>query len=303
MLYAMLSGFRMRALSLPSCVGKNIPERAAKKHYESNHFFMKKTLIALIALAGVAAAANEDVSLSLQLTSSSVQWKNDATGAAFNTLGVPSNTTLSDGSFTTNGTGRVGGRIGDTRNSCPAVGMDTFTLTFTADWTMNASGASMLVTWGEGGDWGFSFGIDDQGQWTVVQGAYNKSVTLHTSGVTAVDAGAQTYTIVGRTEGFTTATDGYGYVRPLGAYHIWAYEGENLVFSATYGSNTEGDMINFGQGYNPEIAFGGGMNNANATVMTVSAAKLNPASFVPEPATATLSLLALAGLAARRRRK
>lgn len=264
---------------------------------------MKKTLIALIALTGVAAAANEDVSLSLQITSSSVQWKNDATGAAFKTFEDITTATLSNGSFTTNGTGRVGGLIGDTRNSCPAVGMDTFTLTFTADWTRNASGASMLVTWGESGDWGFSFGIDGQGQWTVEQGKYNKSITLHTSGVAAVDAGPQIYTIVGRIDGFKTTTDQTGYVRPLGAYHVWAYEGENLVFSATYGSKTEADGINFGQGYNPEIAFGGGLNNANATVMTVTAATLNPASFVPEPATATLSLLALAGLAARRRRK
>ncbi|MGN0836674.1 MAG: PEP-CTERM sorting domain-containing protein, partial [Akkermansia sp.] len=178
----------------------------------------------------------------------------------------------------------------------------TFTLTFTADWTKNASGASMLVTWGESENWGFSFGIDAQGQWTVVQGGYNKSVTLHTSGVAAVDVGAQTYTIVGRTEGFTTVTDG-GYTRPMGAYHISAFEGESLVFSATYGSNADDDMINFGQGYNPEIAFGGGMQGADATVMTVTAATLNPASFVPEPATATLSLLALVGLAARRRRK
>ena len=81
-----------------------------------------------------------------------------------------------------------------------------------------------------------------------------------------------------------------------GTYHVNVYEGDTLVYSASYG--TETNRIGFGTTFNPQIYFGAGVNGANATVMTVSQATLH----VPEPATATLSLLALAGLCARRRR-
>ena len=45
------------------------------------------------------------------------------------------------------------------------------------------------------------------------------------------------------------------------------------------------------------------VNHNNDTTFTISDMSVTAAVNVPEPATATLSLLALAGLAARRRRK
>ena len=260
---------------------------------------MKKTLTFLFALAGIASANSvvvEPAGLTLKMTENSIAWVDANTSTVVKDI-TSSSATKADGYFTTNGTNQIGDRFGWGNTSKSGMAMDTFTLTFTADWTRNESGASMLLAWGEGGTWGFGFGVDADGNWTVVQGQYNKPVTITTSGVAAVDGGAQEYTIIGRTEALAYTTDGYNYTSPKGVYHIEAYEGETLVFSGSYGSADS--MIQFGQGYNPYVGFGAGVNGSDATVMTVSGASL----YIPEPATATLSLLALCGLAARRRRK
>ena len=52
-----------------------------------------------------------------------------------------------------------------------------------------------------------------------------------------------------------------------------------------------------------DTTYGGLVFFNNSVARTVLAAETFPGAAVPEPATATLSLLALAGLAARRRRK
>ena len=260
---------------------------------------MKKTLITLMALAGVAMANSkvvEPAGLELQITDSSIAWVNAGTTDVAKSL-TSTSATLSNGSFTTNGADQIGDRMGWGNTNSTGMEMNTFTLTFTADWTANAEGASMLLAWGEGGTWGFGFGVGADGNWTVVQGQYNKPSTITLSGVAAVDTdSAQEFTIIGRMEALTYTTDGYQYTSPKGIYHIEAYVGETQVFGGSYGDSS--DSIQFGQGYNPYIGFGAGVNGANATVMTVSNATL----YIPEPATATLSLLALAGLAARRRR-
>ncbi len=263
---------------------------------------MKKTLITLMSLAGVAMGNTkvvEPAGLELLITDNSIGWVYAGTTDVAKDI-TSSNATMSNGSFTTNGTNAIGDRLGSYTGYTPIVAgivMNTFTLTFTADWTRNDTGASMLMSWGEGGNWGFGFGVGEDGNWTIVQGQYNKPVTINTSGIAAVDGGAQEFTIIGRIEqmGGIVADGGAG--QRQGRYHVQAYAGEDLVYSAIYG--TEEDKIGFGQSYDPHISFGAGLNGANGTVMTVSNATL----YIPEPATATLSLLALCGLAARRRRK
>ncbi|MBO5684954.1 MAG: PEP-CTERM sorting domain-containing protein [Akkermansia sp.] len=260
---------------------------------------MKKTLTFLFALAGIASANSvvvEPAGLTLKMTEDSIAWVDASTSTVVKSL-TSSSATTADGYFTTNGTNQIGDRFGWGNTSTNGMEMITFTLTFTADWTANASGASMLMAWGEGDDWGFGFGVGADGNWTVIQGEYDKPITITTSGVAAVDGGAQEYTIIGRMEALAYSTDGHHYTSPKGVYHIEAYEGETLVFRGAYGDAN--NMIQFGQGYNPYVGFGAGLNGSDATVMTVSGATL----YIPEPATATLSLLALCGLAARRRRK
>ena len=263
---------------------------------------MKKTLIALMAMAGVAAAnpVVEPAGLNLSITEDSVSWVYAGTDNVAKTL-TSTNATLSNGSFTTNGTGAVGDRLGSGPQYTPivkGVEMNTFTLTFTAEWTNNAEGASMLMSWGEGGNWGFGFGVNADGNWAVVQGQYNRAESITLSGVEAVNTGsAQEFTIIGRIEQIGDIYNDGGAGQRQGFYHVSAYVGDELVYQGTYGSDS--NHIGFGQSYDPYIGFGAGLNGANATVMTVSNATL----YIPEPATATLSLLALAGLAARRRRK
>ena len=267
---------------------------------------MKKTLITLLALAGVAAAnpVVEPAGLNLSITEDSVSWVYAGTDNVAKTL-TSTNATLSNGSFTTNGTGAVGDRLGTSAQYTPivkGVEMNTFTLTFTAEWTKNAEGASMLMSWGEGGNWGFGFGVNAEGNWTVVQGSgYGKPESITLSGVEAVNTGsAQEFTIIGRMEQIGGIYNDGGAGQRKGMYHVQTYVGEDLVYAASYGSLEENnDRVGFGQSFNPYIGFGAGLNGADATVMTVSNATL----YIPEPATATLSLLALAGLAARRRRK
>lgn len=264
---------------------------------------MKKTLITLMALAGVAMANSkvvEPAGLELQITDSSIAWVNAGTTDVVKSL-TSTSATLSNGSFTTNGVDQIGDRMGWANTNSTGMEMNTFTLSFTAEWTANAGGASMLLAWGEGGEWGFGFGVGADGNWTVEQGKYGKTSTITLSGVAAENTGsAQEFTIIGRMETVGYSTDGTGYTAPYGIYHIEAYVGETQVFGGSYGDrSSQGTSIQFGQGYNPYIGFGAGLNGANATVMTVSNATL----YIPEPATATLSLLALAGLAARRRRR
>ena len=262
---------------------------------------MKKTIIAMMALAGVASALPETgiPQVNLEVTSNGISWVNAFTDETVKDLGKNNVTINADGSFTTNGANQFGDRLGGGANYTPKVDgveMKTFTLQFDADWTRNTSGSTMLVGWGEGGEWGFGFGIDESGNWTVVQGKYNKPVEVHTSGIAAVDNGTQTYTIIGEIEQIG-ALVWDGYINQVqGTYHVNVYEGDTLVYSASYGNET--NKIGFGQTYDPYIGFGAGVNGAGAATVTYSNVKL-----IPEPTTATLSLLALAGLAARRRRK
>lgn len=264
---------------------------------------MKKTLITLMALAGVAMANSkvvEPAGLILQINDDQLAWV-DANNTTSVVKAITStNATLNDdGSFTTNGSTFTGESIGDMRVTKPGISMDTFTLTFTADWSLNASGETTIFSWGEpgNGEWGFELGINSSGMWNVTQKGYGKSVEITQSGVAAVDGGAQEYTVIGRMEAFSSTTDGFHYTSSQGRYHVEIYEGESLIYGAIYADSN--NKMNFGQGYQPKVLFGAGLAGTNASQVVVSNATL----YIPEPATATLSLLALAGLAARRRRK
>ena len=80
---------------------------------------------------------------------------------------------------------------------------------------------------------------------------------------------------------------------------------DHLCFNYELNGNPSGEYVFKDAETDPSLAWrpSFGLDHASETVFTVTDVTLLAAPAVPEPATATLSLLALAGLAARRRRK
>ena len=210
---------------------------------------MKKTLIALLALAGVAAAADPTVETVDTIVAS---WGTEPA--------VAGNCWSGD-----------------------------YTLTFTLD---------ELYT------------LEDSGS---IIGFYRGSATNDTYGYNAIVLGgtdeALTLT-VGRGRAFNTENNATGidketYFTFAGAagdkvtFTTTIQKGVTYTLSVTGASQAMTPTLTWAGGSETLAAYNGNMNG-NATFTNV----LNAGTItVPEPATATLSLLALAGLAARRRRK
>ena len=204
---------------------------------------MKKTLIALLALAGVAAAATETV---------------NTIDAAWGT--APSR-----------------------ENNCYSA---SYTLTFTLDalYTLEKSGSVL----------GFYRGSavnDSHGYNAIVLGGSDDALTLTVGrgrafdtvdNATGIDADT-TFTFQDKVT-FTTAIQ----------------KGVTYTLSVAGASGTMTPTLTWGDGGSETLTSYNGKMNGDAALTSV----LNPGTItVPEPTTATLSLLALAGLAARRRRK
>ena len=186
--------------------------------------------------------------------------------------------------MTTNGTGTVQYlNKGET-----GIAISSLSYSFDASWTQNESGTSYFTALGEDGyqTYAFRIGIVDN-KWTITSAGYG-AMTLTTQGVAAA-SGSGTYIITSELSN--------------GVQTINMYEDNVLVLSGS--RNGE-----YGQPGNFKIGIGGCFGTTdNAMSATFSNVTLYnqvipvEAPVVPEPATATLSLLALAGLAARRRRK
>ena len=203
---------------------------------------MKKTLIALLALAGVAAAATETV---------------NTIDADWGTAPVKGNDFYSA----------------------------DYTLTFTLDalYTLEKSGSVL----------GFYRGSavnDSHGYNAIVLGGSDDALTLTVGrgrafapvdNATGIDAGT-TFTFQDSVT-FTTAIQ-------KGVTYTLSVAGANKAMTPT---------LTWDGGSETLASYNGNMNG-NAAITSA----LNPGTItIPEPTTATLSLLALAGLAARRRRK
>ena len=266
---------------------------------------MKKTIITLLALAGVAGAESAmpqiwggaasidklGASISLVTTNSSLSavreehidnvWGNGNVTDRGTISFEGAYTVGENGAFTTASTG-----TGLTLNLIDLfdVNAGDVTLSFTANIT--AGSASSLLTFGETSEWCYHLGVDASGNLTGI------TTTGYTSPATDVSeainiSGEHDYVLSWASaanfdnSGSTNAKD-----RVISLF----VDGKLVLQSSanqTYGSATR-----------TIYTFGDGMN---ATFSNVEFHR--GAIMVPEPTTATLSLLALCGLAARRRRK
>ena len=240
---------RLGSLGIPTREEPGIPgQLAAKnnKHIE-NTIKMKKTIIALMALAGVAAAAP-------------------------NELGISTGGNFWGGDFTLTFTLNEGALSATDTTDVLALYWGTFS---TGDYYANG----ITLTWSSDSE--VSLYIGDGAMASVAGGDEGANITENTSfnGLRGATFGTklsmgETYTLV------NVGGDG------------------NQTVSLYSGVSANGVALE-------TVNYNGNMNggNADTTMRSVVNAQYGYTPAVPEPTTATLSLLALAGLAARRRRK
>ena len=211
---------------------------------------MKKTLIALMALAGVAAAATEVDTISASYTN--LVRKGECYADSF-----------------------------------------TFTFTLTDDYSLEESGAVLGFYRGSdpGNDYGYNAivlgGSDDALTLTVGRGKASNTV----NDATGISADT-TFTFQDNYTFATTIQKGVEYTISFTLKeepNQWGGIAGLLTPVLTWGDSGSESGTQYNGGMNGDAAFTVAVNSGTITI--------------PEPTTATLSLLALAGLAARRRRK
>ena len=241
---------------------------------------MKKTLIALMAMAGAAFGADYTAETAWTLDFGSeytngFQW-NAKEGYSY---GTPWDIVAVEGGSQTSGNKRVhmaGGKFGS---------WDTdfqFTMNVTLGDTISASN-----------------------NWPVFGEIAGSNTALRFGPYTSANDG----NTVGL-DGNVTKDDSKNNlvaVEPNGTYTITLTKiGKEVTVAVNGVATGYGVLADSVSGNVTDIMLGGNKNNQyriNEVVHSASWSLLTPAPAVPEPTTATLSLLALAGLAARRRRK
>ena len=169
-------------------------------------------------------------------------------------------------------------------NSLFDVNAGDITLSFTADLTSGSAGK--LLTFGEATNWSYSLNVDAEGNLTgITSNGYAATSTISSS--------------LGNISG------SHDYVLSWASPANFANSGvtnENdriitLFVDGAVALQVEVANQNYGSAWLTHYYFGSGLD------ATYSNVEFHRGSIIPEPTTATLSLLALAALAARRRRK
>ena len=259
---------------------------------------MKKTLITLAALVAGSASALADGTLVWDLTVTGDTYTvTNADGEAYAGLSVSLN----------------GGSISDGICTSPAPSNDQriYITDNSSSITLNES-FSFVIQGGlneEPSSWGVLFGIGEANSWNIKVNADTTNETLGFSpegyGITnqtrggSISTGMGTYIVTYAMQDDSTAT-------------LSLYQNGALIATATQpDSNTTGEALDvFTIGGRPYDHAGYPKNSTDFSFTNVqlyegvlSSEQIASLSVTPEPTTATLSLLALAGLCARRRRK
>ncbi len=261
---------------------------------------MKKTLIALMALAGVAMGADGDLTSiytfetlkSTMLGQGSISIDSDTyTTPVYDCTAAPYYK-YNSSTLTTNLTDVLTGATANT----------SLTIAAWVDWGTSAH--QTLFSWGENGT-GIKFCLDGTSIRCVTKDVsanwksediYNTGATNHDWSLVAVtlkNAGDNTLDIV---------------LRDVSGDRVWTFSGKsynapnspNAISLLT--ANVSGGEEQF-NGYLAGLQVFTSTGSASSVSNAKILAAMGSAPTVPEPTTATLSLLALAGLAARRRRK
>ncbi len=239
---------------------------------------MKKTLIALVALSGVAMADTQVWDLSTSVTSGDYLY--DAPTGKFTDNTEVEGTVLNE----TDGAGRIQTNICFTLNLTEAqkVTADTKLI----DMDMGGDVGLCLTSTGLASTWG--------GTTSSSRGSVSYDTLFADSGVFTDKNGDKCITL--------TFVQTYGF-----GVQVWSNTTKHIDDTIKASSNTRLSSIYVNANYIEALQFAPGWEgddivNTNAAFNAAVVEKLGEVT-IPEPTTATLSLLALAGLAARRRRK
>lgn len=241
---------------------------------------MKKTLIALMALAGMACAADYTVENSWTVNFGSEYSNGYQITGSVESIDNTWDIVAVTGGSQTSGEKRVHLRDSEFGNWTDDF---QFSITLTLGETISASNGWPVFAEIGGSNTFVRFGpYTNDGNYVSIDGDLTKNDALLDR--TFSVAGGETYTVT---------------LTKIGTDLTLAVDGRNVAFG-TLADTVSGNIT--------EVVLGGDHNNnykINSTVHSVSYGIVTSAEspVVPEPATATLSLLALAGLAARRRRK
>lgn len=260
---------------------------------------MKKTIITILMLGSMAMGATltysqyEDAGLKDELVAA---WSFDSGSAA------DTSTTLWSGEFvtTSSGTGKIG-RIDDVRNIVSTTGDDLTNSAFTLSLD--------LVSYSSTHKWKNIFTLyAGNNSGLVLTRTDNDAYSIYSYGF----GGTQDF--MSEIVGFGTSTEPINFTV--------TYDGTNLVtyINGSESMTTEASLtdgltgVYFGAGVNGERPIDSGYSGThyaeldnialwNKALTAEQVKMVATGQIVPEPATATLSLLALCGLAVRRRRK
>lgn len=258
---------------------------------------MKKTIITLLTLAGVAAAADEYKTTEYNsLLSSTDGWSAYSNGS---TATVSSYLTTTSGTFNgpNNWTNPSIKYAFDTPLTL-AAGATLAQLEFSYTFAVGSNAAATLTFVTD------SMAIVTGSGW--YDGAGNANG--HTAGFgTTTDTSANFYNFkdtdtgkkVAKTDNYTMVYDYESGSKTLTVEGSIKYSDAGYILSMTCGDSAA-QTLNLGQSLNINSIILSGNGGGGSSI---SGVEISHTALIPEPTTATLSLLALAGLAARRRRK
>ena len=255
---------------------------------------MKKTLITLLALCGVASATDATLVWDLSFNDLNQTVVTNGSGNDYSTLTIAMNgSTVTDGICAT----PANNRVTITDSAATLRMMDSFSFVV-------KGGADVAVA-----NWGVLFGLGEDNSWNIkVANNTNGNLTFLEEGYNISDKVGSTATPYGSMGTYIVTVDNGGKTQAgTSTAALTLYYNGAQVATGTLGA------INCTTQPLDTFALGGrniGVGNATDFSFTnvqlysgvLSATQISQLS-VPEPTTATLSLLALAGLAARRRRK